>query len=140
MPDKYFLDTNILVYSFDNSSIIIQQKAIELLENLFVNNNYISSSQVVGEFCNVALNKMTPSLTVNQIQEFIGCIPDENVILPGKKDYVHAVELQNRYSLSFWDSLIIQAALSNDCSVLLSEDMHHGQKLDHDLKIINPFK
>jgi predicted nucleic acid-binding protein len=47
--------------------------------------------------------------------------------------------LRKTYILSYWDSLIMASALENDCSVLYSEDMQHGQILEGRLKIINPF-
>lgn len=53
--------------------------------------------------------------------------------------YESAWSLQDRYSFSWWDALITAAALRQECSLLLSEDLQHGQNIDGRLTIINPF-
>ena len=54
--------------------------------------------------------------------------------------YHLAFSLRSKYSLSFWDSLIVASALENNCTTLYSEDMQHQQVIDNQLTIINPFK
>ncbi len=55
-------------------------------------------------------------------------------------DLVHASELRKRYTLSFWDSLHVSAALKANASVLFSEDMQDGLIIERRLTIRNPFK
>jgi len=51
-----------------------------------------------------------------------------------------ACRIADNYKFSFYDSLIVSAALACNCAILYSEDMHHGQLIEDRLKIINPFK
>lgn len=62
------------------------------------------------------------------------------VITPHLGIHRSAQVLRKRYQLSYWDSLIVAAALDSDCATLYSEDMHHGLLVDNRLTIINPFK
>jgi predicted nucleic acid-binding protein len=80
MPDKYFLDTNILVYCFDNSSVVKKPIALNYLQKLFEDKSFIISIQVIGEFCNVALKRMTPPLDDLMIKKFIVSIPSGQII------------------------------------------------------------
>jgi len=52
---------------------------------------------------------------------------------------LQSFEIKNRYSFSYWDSLILSSALENGCDVIYSEDMHDGQLIDGVLRIVNPF-
>ena len=58
--------------------------------------------------------------------------------MPSHALYRRALEIQARYRYGFYDSLIIAAALEAGCQRLLSEDMQHGQQIEH-LRIVNPF-
>jgi predicted nucleic acid-binding protein len=51
----------------------------------------------------------------------------------------NALEIHFKYQYSYYDSLIISSALENECSILYSEDLHHNQKIENTLTIINPF-
>ena len=53
--------------------------------------------------------------------------------------HVLASKLRERYAFSYWDSLIVAAALDAGCDMLFSEDMQHGQNIDGRLMITNPF-
>jgi predicted nucleic acid-binding protein len=55
------------------------------------------------------------------------------------KHVIDAFRIVKRYQFSFWDSLIVAAALDMQCSVLYTEDLHHGQWIDNTLEIRNPF-
>lgn len=63
-----------------------------------------------------------------------------HVVSPHLKTHQRAQLLRQRYQLSFWDSLIVAAALESDCTTLYSEDMQHGLRIDNRLTIVNPFK
>lgn len=139
MKDKYFLDTNILVYSFDHSSPAKQDRAIQLINDALVYGTGIISYQVIQEFINVALKKFKTPLTLKELKQYLHC-----VLIPlcehyGNSDlFDNALEIQDNSKYSFYDSLIITAALESHCSILYSEDLHHQQHLQS-LQIINPF-
>jgi predicted nucleic acid-binding protein len=59
--------------------------------------------------------------------------------IPSSSWHLNALELRSMFSLSYWDSLIVAAALEAGCHTLISEDMQHQQQIDG-LRIINPFK
>ena len=94
--------------------------------------------QVINEFYNVLLRK---NIEDNVIQEKIHsqletCSASELSL----KTVFSAWKLREKYKYSYWDSLILASALENSCSILYSEDMQHGQVIEDNLKIINPFE
>jgi len=94
--------------------------------------------QVINEFYNVLLRK---NIEDNVIQKKIHsqleiCSASELSL----KTVFRAWKLREKYKYSYWDSLILASALENSCSILYSEDMQHGQVIEDNLKIINPFE
>ena len=67
------------------------------------------------------------------------CIAKMNVLPVDVNIVKQCFELKDRYGFSYWDSLILSAALVGDCSVVYSEDMQHGQVINGKVKIVNPF-
>jgi predicted nucleic acid-binding protein len=51
-----------------------------------------------------------------------------------------AIDIKSKYKFSFWDSLIVASALENKCGILYTEDLQHGQVIETNLKVVNPFK
>jgi len=139
MKGKYFLDTNIIVYSFDFDSLAKQKTARSLISDALNKQSACISYQVVQEFLNVAINKFTPPLSSTDAQKYLNnileplCEVHSSILL-----YQKTIEIQQRWKFSFYDSLIISAAIFSNCSTLYSEDMQHEQKIE-DLTIINPF-
>lgn len=136
--DSFFLDTNILVYTFDKTAPLKQQVAQHLLEEALRKRGIISY-QVIQEFMNLALRKFTPVMTHDQASRYLS-----DVLLPicdyypTDAFYQRGLDIQARWRFSWYDSLIITAALESDCKTLYSEDLQHGQKIE-ELTIINPF-
>jgi len=132
--ENFFIDTNILIYFVKDST----GKA-ELIDTILLNNseNYIST-QVANEFCNVALKKLNFSteelifLLENFAQFF-------NIYTVNISTIKKALKIKEKYAYSYYDSVIIASALQTNCSILYTEDMHHGQIIDNRLTIINPF-
>lgn len=134
MNDRVFVDTNVLIYAYSEEKVK-REKAIRLIKE----NDTIISIQVINEFVNVAKKKF--SKNHDEILESLGEIEASfevweklNIELTRK-----ALNLSNIYKYSYYDSLIIAAALGANCSILYSEDMHHNQLIEKQLKIINPF-
>ncbi len=59
--------------------------------------------------------------------------------IPSPHWHLHALKLRTDHTLSYWDSLIVAAALEAGCHTLISEDMQHSQLIENQLRIINPF-
>ncbi|MFW5810236.1 MAG: PIN domain-containing protein [Thermodesulfobacteriota bacterium] len=134
--DKFFLDTNILIYLYSQDELAKQAIAADLISNL--ENIFVISTQVIGEFANTLYSKFgcdIPSIRV-AIDDFRGqfeLVPIEFCTID------KAMYLIERYRFSYWDSMIIASALENECTVLYSEDLQHFQKIEEKLTIVNPF-
>ncbi len=111
--------------------------------SLFVKNTekdlLVISTQVIQEFCNVILNKIKSTNEAGLIKVVSEVLAPLLGHTPDKGFYLNALDLHASASISFYDSLIVQAAIDLDCSTLYSEDLQHGQKFGK-LQVINPFK
>lgn len=140
MIDKVFLDTNILVYLFDKSEKEKQTKVKKLVANHLPHTRMFGSIQVINEFINVTGKKITAPISPGQQKEIIEFINDIFIITPlVLNTTLSALEISQKYKLSFGDSLIISSALVNKCSILYSEDMQNGFSIFNKIRIVNPF-
>ena len=134
MNDKVFLDTNIFLYAFstkDDRKHIIAKKLI--LERATI------SIQIVNEASNNLIKKL--HFDEDKVQNFISsCYERYEIITISEDTFLTASEIRKRYRYSYYDSLVISAALLSNSSVLYSEDMQHGQYIENKLTIINPFE
>ena len=139
MPAEFFLDTNIFVYTFDRQVPDKQDRARRLVERALGTGDGVVSSQVVQEFLNVALQKFERPLSEEQALRYLREVLDPLCfVFPSISLYETAVSLSRRWRFSFYDSLIVAAALESKCNVLYSEDFQDGQKIES-LTIVNPF-
>jgi len=138
MMTKIFFDTNILLYSVDTKDPKKQEQARRVTQLASKQENGVISTQVLQEYCSVDIKKFRRDfLTVKQLcREWQSCF-EVILIRPGIIE--DAIEVSGIYQFSFWDALIIAAALAANCTYLMTEDMHHGQTIQG-LTIINPFK
>ena len=134
-----FIDTNIFLYSYDESDPVKAKKARELILKLIKEHKGVVSTQVVQEFCNVALKKSSSPLNPSDVNEILNevLLPILEHI-PDSSFYRRALKTYVRYSLSFYNSLIIQAATDLKCSLLYSEDMQNGMQYNC-VTVVNPF-
>jgi len=139
MKDKVFFDTNIFIYAVDDTVEDKMMKSRSLLLKFSPKNQSIISFQVIQEFINTCLKK---KFLITETEKFNFFIENELksrwVINPTMEFYFQAINIKNQYKYSFYDSLIIAAALKAKCKILYSEDMQHNQKIDN-LQILNPF-
>ena len=139
MSAKFFLDTNILVYTFDSRATRKKGRAQDLVDQALQSQDGVVSTQVIQEFLNVATTKFHRPLTLHDAQRYLQevlaplCIVFTSIDL-----YRQALDLQHETRYSFYDSLIIGGALQAGCQTLFSEDLQHGQHI-RSLQIINPF-
>ncbi len=139
MKDKYFLDTNILVYSFSSDTPIKQNIARQLIQTALGEQIGCISSQVIQEFLNASTKKFDPPLTSEDCQKYLNIVLAPLCEVFASIDlYRKTIEISERWKYSFYDSMIISAALYADCSILYSEDMQHEQNIQS-LTIVNPF-
>ena len=139
LPERYFLDTNIFVYTFDASAPEKQKIANELIQSALETGNGVISTQVVQEFLNVALRKFKPPMSHDDALAYV-----RHVLAPLCEHapsilfYEIALSIREETGYSLYDTLIVTAALTTNCTLLLSEDMQTGRKTDT-VEIINPF-
>ena len=139
MKDKFFIDTNIFVYSFDPNDDKKRQIANQIIRSALLDNQGCISSQVIQEFINVATKKFVSPMSVNDCEKYL-----KNVLSPICRVFTNielffkALDVMERWKFSFYDSLIIAATILADCNILYSEDLQHQQKIQS-IKILNPF-
>ncbi len=139
MNGRFFLDTNIFVYSFDRSATAKLRRSMQLIRQAVATGKGVVSYQVVQEFLNVALRRFAPPMTVAEAEQYLGTVFRPLLAVHSSPAFfAEALRLQDRYRLSWYDSLILTGAIEARCSILYSEDMQHGQKFG-DLRIENPF-
>ena len=134
---RFFLDTNIVAYADDLDAPGKQTVALDLLGRAYAESAGIISLQVLQEYFVTATRKLgvAPADARRKVELLARM---EMVRLDGT-DVLAAIDLQGLHGLSFWDALIIQAALLARCSILYSEDLQHGFRLGS-LRIVNPFR
>ena len=136
MPDKAFLDTNILIYVYSVDEKEKQAKATEIIE--MNRNALLISNQVINELCNTLFKKFSKSSAevIDVITELSSALPITEFSL---QTQIEAVRLMGLYSLQFYDALIIATALEHGCHTLITEDMQNGLIVEGQLTISNPF-
>jgi predicted nucleic acid-binding protein len=140
MNDKYFIDTKILIYSFDSRDTVKQDKARNLIATVMEKGTGIISYQVIQEFLNVATQKFDRNLTYSDAQRYLNIVLEPLCEVVSSMELFHqALEIMDQWRYSFSDSLIIASAIQADCDILYTEDMQHNQKI-RSLTIKNPFK
>jgi predicted nucleic acid-binding protein len=139
MSGKAFFDTNIFVYSYDRREPVKQSVALNLIREATFSGDGVISYQVVQEFFNVVLVKSQLKMRHEDAQKFLATVFLPLVSVPWSIGLMSAgIRIQERYHLSWYDSLIVAAAQQAGCSVLYSEDFQHGQKFGTVL-VRNPF-
>ena len=139
MPGRFFLDTNIFVYSFDRNAAAKSRRAEQLIRTALKTQKGIVSYQVVQEFFNVALQRFTKPMKADEAEQYFGTVFRPLLSIHSSPSlYLEAIHLQGRYRLPWYDSLIVAAAIQAQCELLLTEDLQHGQRFG-DLRIENPF-
>lgn len=137
IPDKPFLDTNILVYAKlrDENSIDKSNSAINLIEK--INTHPVTSVQVLNEFSSVLIkHNVSDQIIKDTVQELI----DNSVVIAISLEMIRETwRIRDKYHFSYWDSMIVAAAIKGRCNILYTEDLQHGQVIDNRLEIFNPF-
>lgn len=133
---RCFIDTNVWLYAFiatgDEAKQLAAKSTIQQ-PDVFI------STQVINEVCVNLLKQV--SLSEEEIQALISAFYEKYTVVDvDRATLLKASELRARYSLSYWDSLIVANALILDCEVLYSEDMQDGLQVEKILKIVNPLK
>ena len=132
-----FIDTNILLYAHDRDAGPRQVRSADLVVELTETNTGAVSTQVLIEFYSIATRKM--KMFPAEAELAIQALGQWAVHRPSHSDVLHAIRLQQRHRMSWWDALIVTSAQQLDCSVLWTEDLQHGQGFGS-LTVKNPFR
>lgn len=134
MPDKVFIDTNVLIYAYSEDEPDKRQRAIDCVRS----GEAWISTQVLNETINVLKRKF--SLSYSQIRDAVQELSEEfPIVLVSVNTIEMALNLAERYQYSYFDSLILASALEAGCQILYSEDLQDGQRIENQLMIVNPF-
>ena len=127
---KIFVDTNILVYAHDTSSGSKGLKAREILLDLWESRRGVLSTQVLQEFYVVVTRKIPKPLEPGRAREIVESLLYWDVVVNDPEAVLEAIDLSEKHRLSFWDALVVQAAVVAGAEVLLSEDLNPGQVIE----------
>lgn len=139
MNDRTFLDTNVFVYSFDPSSPSKARKADYLISSAVESRKGIVSYQVVQEFFNLAFRRFEKPMSASEASDYLAKVFRPLLsIHSSERLYARAIQIFDAHHLSWYDSLIVAAAVESGCGILLTEDLNDGQRFG-DTMVRNPF-
>ncbi len=136
-----FLDTNVLVYAFDDSSPEKKEQALRLLAGEVAGisaDDLVISTQVLQEFYVTVVRKLARPLSAEMAETAVERFADLHVELIDEETVLEAIRRSRRDKLSLWDSLVVGTALQAGCGRLLTEDLQQGRRFG-ELTIENPF-
>jgi predicted nucleic acid-binding protein len=136
-----FVDTNILIYAFVrdiSGSVEKADTANALIERLTRQDEIIVSAQVLSEFSANAMRKGSPPLTEQQTSRLIDKFAAQTVIAIDASLVQLALHRVQQSRISYWDALIVEAAIRSGATILYTEDMDHGTRYGS-LELRNPF-
>jgi predicted nucleic acid-binding protein len=140
MNARYFIDTNIFVYSFDSDQPIKKERSLALIQDSLRTGMGMISTQVIQEFLNVATHRFAVPMKIEDAKKYLRLVMNPLCqVYPDLALYESCLELQAETGYSFYDSLILAAAIRGGCDVLYSEDLQDGQEV-HGVKIINLYQ
>lgn len=136
--ERCFVDSNILIYAYDQEAGAKRARAASLLTGLWATATGVVSVQVLQEFFSNATRKLKQPLELAKAREVVRAY-GEWVTVPSAPSHVlRGIDIMKTYQLSFWNSMILAVAEATQCDVLFSEDMQHGQVIAG-VRIENPF-
>ncbi len=132
-----FFDTNVLVYAFDEGEAEKRVVALDLIQEHLEEGEGMLSVQVLREFY-VSVRRLSRPLSVAEAEEALEIFARFSPATEDWRMVVRAVHRSQELMLSFWDALILEAALRGGADTLLTEDLQHGQRIEG-LTVVNPF-
>jgi len=134
--NKFFIDTNIIVYANDARDGRKQKRALEIIVQHMKSGTGVISTQVLQEYAHVALNKLRQRQDVILRQLLL--LEGFEVVQQSPLLIRRSVEIRTTYRIGFWDACIISSAEHAKCNIILSEDLNNGQFYSG-IAMANPF-
>jgi predicted nucleic acid-binding protein len=139
MSARFFIDTNIFVYSLETADPKKSRISKELITDAVKSGSGVVSYQVVQEFLHLALRRFAKPMTRVEAEQYLNAVFLPLVAVHSSQSlYSDALHIHDRYHLAWYDSLIVAASIQADCDVLYSEDLQNGQRFGK-LQVKNPF-
>lgn len=138
MSGRVFVDTNLLVYAHDRGAGDRHEVAADLVRRLWEERTGVLSTQVLQELWVNVRRKAARPLGREDARRLIEDYSRWEVVVNTEESVLEAIRLEERFSLSFWDALIVYAAQSAGVDRLYSEDLNHGQSYGP-VNVVNPF-
>ncbi len=139
MSDRFFVDTNILMYAHDSAAGEKHERARALVEDLWETRSGVVSTQVLQELAVNLRRKAKKPLDAQATRDIVSDYLAWQVVVNAGDSILEALDLESRYQVSFWDALVIQAAQVGRAEILYSEDLSDGQRYGSVL-VRNPLK
>ena len=139
MSDRYFVDTNILMYAHDAAAGEKHERAKALVEGLWETRAGVVSTQVLQELAVNLRRKIKTPLNAKATREVVSDYLTWQVVVNAGDSILEALDIEARYQVSFWDALVLQAAQASGAEILYSEDLSDGQRYGG-VRVRNPFK
>lgn len=135
---KVFVDTNVLVYAYDRAAGSKHVRARELVADLWKAGRGTLSTQILQEFYVNVRRKARPPISPEGARALVADYLAWNPIVNDGAAVLEAVDAGHRHRLSFWDALVVVAAVKSGASVIYTEDLNHGQMFGS-VQVLNPF-
>ena len=140
MNAESFIDTNIFVYQLERLDARKADIADDLIEHGIETQTACISFQVIQECINTAIRKAEVQLNRNEMEKYLQSVLAPLLrVQPSLRLYRLSLDIQSRYQFSFYDSLIVAAAVEAGCKTLYTEELTHGQQVEG-VTITNPFR
>lgn len=135
---RAFFDTNVLVYLFDSDEPEKKARAQKCFEETAETGRTILSTQVLQEFYWVVTRRLASPLPPEVAEEAVRDFSRLPLVQVSAPMILAAITRSRHANFSFWDALVVEAALAGGADRLLTEDLQHGQDIDG-MRVQNPF-
>ena len=137
MSARSFFDANVLIYTDDRAAAAKRRRALELVAEHRRAGTGVVSLQVLQEYFVTVTRKLHVEAQVARRK--VDLLAEFDVAALGLPDILAAIDLHRLHQFSFWDALILRAAMRTGCAVLFSEDMQQAREVDG-VRVVNPFR
>jgi predicted nucleic acid-binding protein len=137
MSDRFFVDTNVLVYAHDRAAGTKHDRAVALVEKLWNSGEGVLSTQVLQELCVSLRREVKRPLSGEETVELIEDYLSWEIAVNTGESVMEALALERQFNISFWDALILQAARASGAVTLYSEDLTDGRAYGT-VRVLNP--
>ncbi|MDH5564375.1 MAG: PIN domain-containing protein [Nitrospirota bacterium] len=131
---KIFVDTHVLVYAHDTTAGRKRDRALEVIQEL-----WNTGSGVIQELFVSLTQKIPMPINGLKARTIVEDLCAWEVVANDEQAILGAIDLKMKYQLSFWDSLILEAARRSGATTLYCEDLSYGQQVEG-VTVVNPFE